>query len=487
MAQQLDPEIGAAFEAKRKIGIETAARHGVVSSGKDLGFEFRQNGALLCTKFMKVKVENGERTKTFYFEPAGVPLCLWNEECLAEPAPSNVPLIITEGEIDALSWLEAGASHVVSVPNGAPFDRPGEGDIIPTEDSAFKYLWRNGALVPGLEKFSKVVLSTDNDRKGLILRDELAVRLGRERCWYLTYPEGAKDANDVLVRFGSDRLMDMLADARPIVPNQLVKYSDIPVRASQQRFTTGWSEADRNLIIVPPELMVITGSPGAGKSQFTLALVCQLARLHGLKGAILQFEDNPDRNRSDLLRYARAWSNQDAQGIAGSPEAWVDRMFRTVAPSETLDADFNLDWILKAIEEAVTRHDAKWVVLDPWSEIEHVWKINETEIAYTNQALRLLKKITRKYQILLIIVAHPTKEVRSISLDDFSLYHVSGAAAWKNRADHGVIVWRDDQVSSETYIKIDKSKDHKTMGRPGIVRMKFSPEQASFHFVGHGK
>jgi len=279
----------------------------------------------------------------------------------------------------------------------------------------------------------------------------------------------------------------LIADARPIVPDRLVSFSDIPSRAELPRYSSGWTGLDQHLMIVPPELIVVTGTPGSGKSQFTLALGANLARMHGLKGAILQFEDKPDRNRNDLLRYARSW---EGQGITGTPAAWVDRMFKTIAPAEDDDGavDFNLEWLRATIEEAACRHEAKWVLVDPWNEVEHVWRVNETETGYTNQALRELKRLTRRYQIALIIVTHPSKAGgTNKGIDEMSLYDISGSAAWKNKADHGIIVARESPTAVETYIKVDKSKDFKTMGHPGVVRMQFAPERASFAFLGSGK
>jgi twinkle protein len=330
-----------------------------------------------------------------------------------------------------------------------------------------------------------VILATDDDGPGRILRDELAIRLKRTRCWYVKYPPGCKDANDVLQAFGPSELGTMLREARPIVPSSLVPFSDIPVRAEQQRYSSGWSGLDPHLMIVPPELVVVTGTPGAGKSQWTLALVANLARVHGLKGAILQFEDNPERNRRDLLAYAESWVHQPQRGVGGDPAAWVDRMFRTIAPAEDLDeaTDFNLAWLHAAIEEAATRHGAKWILIDPWNEVEHVWRINETETAYTNQALRDLKRLARRYQLAIIVVAHPTKGAGAKSVEEVSLYDISGSAAWKNKADHGIIVHRLP-TDPETTIKIDKSKDFWVMGAPGAVRMRYQPRTASFEFVG---
>src|SRR5690606_20496169 len=106
------------------------------------------------------------------------------------------------------------------------------------------------------------------------------------------------------------------------------------------------------------------------------------------------------------------------------PVDWVDQMFRTMAPIETADFedDYTMAGIRAAIEEAALRHDCKWVVIDPWNEIEHIWRVNETETAYTNGALRDLKRLTRMLQIALIIVAHPTKGgAMSKGIDELTL------------------------------------------------------------------
>ena len=93
-------------------------------------------------------------------------------------------------------------------------------------------------------------------------------------------------------------------------------------------------------MLVPPQLIVVTGKPNARQDRSgRSALVANLARLHGLKGAILQFEDNPERNRRDLIRYAKAWTGQERSGIVDEPVAWVDRMFRTISPQRGLNED----------------------------------------------------------------------------------------------------------------------------------------------------
>lgn len=472
---QLSDEHAMWLEEVRKIPSEIAVEMGIRSSGKRIVFEY--------DGFRKFRTPD----KMFWIEPTGAALRLWNEQCLTDECSPETPLVITEGEFDACSWVTAGATHVVSVPNGGS-GKPGEGDIVPSEDRQFAYLWDGNKLRDGFEKFKKIIVATDNDQAGLILRDEIAVRLGRTRCWYVTYPPGCKDANDVLVKYGADRLTDVMADAKPIVPNRLVPFSEIPRRANRVQYSSGWAGLDDHLRLQIPELMVVTGSPNSGKSTWTLNYVCNLARVHGIKSAILQFEDDVDRNREDIERYVNAWSRagNGERGIV-DPHTWQDRMFRTIAPDEENDT-YNMQWIEASIEEAALRHDCKVVLIDPFNEIEHLWKVNESETQYTNNCLREIKKLCRRRQVAVIIVTHPTKSAGlSKPIEEWSLADVAGSAAWNNKADHGVVIWRESLQARETYVKVAKSKSFRTMGVPGTVVMEYDANTSTFRYVRKGQ
>ena len=463
----------------RRIPSELAAQMGVVSKDGAVAFPYIKNGKL---SYMKLR---GIEPKSFRREPGGTETCLWNLDCLNEPEPSNAPLVITEGEIDALSFLASGATHVVSVPDGAQMEKPGEGAIKPSEDTAFTWLWEAGALLPGLKRFDKIILAVDDDKKGRVLRDELAVRLGPERCWFVRYPAGTKDANEVLAKHGEAALQDMLADAKPMLPDKLVPFSEIPSAEDAPRYSLGWPAFDPHFMLVPPQLVIVTGKPNHGKSQWALVAVANVARLHGLKTAVLQFEDSPERNRQDLIRHARA------HGI-DNPVAWVDTMFRTISPREDAEGerDFDLGWLTEVIGEAATRHDCKVVIIDPWNEVEHLWGRQDTEATYLNRALRQLKRLARRYQIAIVIVAHPTKEGgKSKTLGDADLYDINGGAVWNNKADLGVVVWCDGDKPAETpvrQVKVAKSKNFLVFGRPGVVEMAFNPARVEFSCKGAG-
>src|SRR5688572_18383969 len=101
-----------AFEA-RKLDVETAVRMGAKFEAGKFLFEYQVNGT---TRFRKIRTQD----KKFWIEPSGQPLALWNIDALRDlPSPVGEPLVITEGEFDAIAVAQAWGGYVVSVPNGA--------------------------------------------------------------------------------------------------------------------------------------------------------------------------------------------------------------------------------------------------------------------------------------------------------------------------------------------------------------------------------
>ena len=106
-------------------------------------------------------------------------------------------IIIVEGEMDKLSYEEAGYTNCVSVPNGANIKM----DYLDACKEYFKNV-------------KKIFISTDNDEKGIELEKELSRRLGRDRCYKVSYPDDCKDANDVLVKYSSIELEKYFLNAK---------------------------------------------------------------------------------------------------------------------------------------------------------------------------------------------------------------------------------------------------------------------------------
>jgi twinkle protein len=156
---------------------------------------------------------------------------------------------------------------------------------------------------------------------------------------------------------------------------------------------------------------------------------------------------------------------------------WMDSHFLISCPDE--DETLTLDFVEAEMASAALHHGCKVFVLDPWNEISHTrGRRNDTE--YIEQALVRLKQKCRRWGLILIIVAHPTK------LEDDkkpSLYSISGSANWRNKADHGIIIHRPFEDASQISVTVGKSKDHETMGHPGEVWMEFKPVSCDYEEI----
>jgi twinkle protein len=89
-----------------------------------------------------------------------------------------LPVIIVEGEIDALTLLECGLKNVLSVPSGAPM-KVSDGKVDASEDKKFAFVWN---AVDVLNQVPYVTIATDTDTAGQALAEELARRIGKDKC-----------------------------------------------------------------------------------------------------------------------------------------------------------------------------------------------------------------------------------------------------------------------------------------------------------------
>jgi twinkle protein len=494
--EYLSDEHSELLSSRRGLSPETALALGIVSRDSKIGFRYRKtDGTFVFTKWRGPN-------KSFFIEPAGVALQFWNLqslEPLSRPKRTSATsisvtigsptIIITEGEFDAAAFVQAGYKYVVSVPNGAPAKR-GEGDIDPRYDRQFSYLWDALGLIPELRGETRIILAVDADEPGSVLRDELATRLGPDRCYAVDYPGDCKDASDVLVKHGAEALKDVIAKRFPLVPDKLVCIDDIPVRKRDDIYQSGWSVLDNHLRLVPPELAVVTGTPGSGKSQWTMNWLLNISRVYGVRGAIVALEDDVERIRRDLYNYAQYWKGYvTMHGEVFEPTEWLRQHVLVMPPSESESDKRDLDWLKGTMEEAATRHSCRWFMIDPWNEVEHMFAKGQNETDYLSTAIRDCRRLTRRFNMATVIVAHPDKWAgRNESIDDMTLYSIAGGAVWKNRADHGIVVAREKSdtgtYTGDTIIKIDKVRDQTMMGMPGSVTLAFDPVKRMYLDTG---
>lgn len=265
--------------------------------------------------------------------------------------------VIVEGECDKLSLDVAGIRNAVSVPDGAPpaGSKPSE--------TKFEYLANCAAQ---LDPLKKIVLAVDNDGPGNTLQEELSRRLGPERCWRVTWPEGCKDANDVLIQHGPGVVASCVTDAKPVPLEGVFTVGDLASdvmslyrEGLHGGVSTGWACVDKHYTVRSGELTIVTGIPSHGKSQFLDALLINLAREHDWAFGICSPENLPvTRHIAKLIEQYTGWpfregpSQRLPQEELVSALEWLHQHVCFIAPEESL----TIGGLLDTGKSLVTRH-----------------------------------------------------------------------------------------------------------------------------------
>eukprot|EP00850_Spirogloea_muscicola_P017641 SM000154S01376 [mRNA] locus=s154:49723:55977:+ [translate_table: standard] len=482
----LCPQVVLAWFAERKITQGTLEashvgtsrqkwknKHGVFEERVSVAFPYFREGRMVNCKYRTREkdfrqVKGGE--KVLY----GLDLIKGAKE-----------IVIVEGEVDKLSMDEAGIPACVSVPDGAPAKASDE-DKMPSQDKdkKFEYLWNCRQY---LDKVSKVVLATDADEAGQALAEELARRLGRERCWRVKFPEKEpgipfKDANELLVARGPQALRECVAAAEPYPIRGLFRFKDFfqeidnyyYLRLGDERgVSTGWQTLDEMYRVVPGELTVVTGIPNSGKSEWIDALLCNLQGQQGWTFALCSMENKVrDHSRKLLEKYTGSpffdalidpdtkadvvdstlkvsmdFPSSYSNGIKrmtpdqlAEGKAWLTDNFVLIRCED--DELPSIDWLLNLAKAAVLRYGIRGLVIDPYNELDHQRPTRQTETEYVSSMLTKVKRFAQHHDCHVWFVAHP-KQLQVWRGEAPGLYDISGSAHFVNKCDNGIVIHRN--------------------------------------------
>jgi len=350
--------------------------------------------------------------------------------------------IIVEGEIDCLSMYEAGFYNVVSVPNGAG-----------TGNQQLKYLdncWQY------FEDKERIIIFTDNDEPGNNLKQELARRLGKDRCYSVTYPNDCKDANDVLLKHGKLMINSIIDQARRWPIDGVMTMDDVYPQVCDY-YLNGLPPGDAAGISGFDELCtfgnglvtVVTGAPGSGKSEFLDYITVSLARRHNWKFAVCSFENPVAIHITKYMEkfigksfnfrkdYAHRMNTDEFEEAIGLTDMYFS--FLNIA-----QIDVSIQGIITKLTEIVKRSGIRGVIIDPWNYIEHKIPAGYTETQYISEALTLIKEFAVKTDTHVFIVAHPRK-LQKDNTGQFpaaTLYDIAGSAHFFNKTDNGISIHR---------------------------------------------
>lgn len=415
-------------------------------------FNYYKGGQLVNTKF---------RTGDKCFKLcSGAELLPYNLDAIK----GTTECIITEGEMDALSFYECGRTDVVSVPNGA------NANLSYLDDYIEEYF----------EDKETIFVAVDTDTKGVVLREELLRRFGAERCRIVEYGDGCKDANEHLMRYGKESLLKCLADAPEVKLEGIFTVSDFEQsldalfeRGMQKGVTIGHENFDRLLSFETKRLCVVTGIPGSGKSEFIDEIAERLNLRYGWKFAYFSPENAPLAYHASKLieKFTGKHFNKSylSYGEYRQVKEHIEQNFFFIAPSES----YKVDTILERAKYLVRRRGIKALVIDPYNRLEsEQGRKNETQ--YISELLDRLTNFAQQNDILIILMAHPTKlpKNKDGKIEAPTLYDISGSANFFNKADFGIVVHRN-RIQNNVEVHIQKVK-FKHLGECGTALFRYN-------------
>lgn len=204
---------------------------------------------------------------------------------------SKYKLVITEGEIDALtvSQVQGNKFPVVSLPNGA-------GSAKRTFKAQFDWL----------ETWEEVVLMFDMDKVGQEAVKEVAGMLSPHKVKIAKLP--CKDANECLLEGKADAIVNAIWNAAPYRPECIINGSDLWERLSTEEeeadsYPLPWDIPLQDMTqgLRKGELVVITAGTGTGKTTFVRQIAHWLGVKQNAKIGMLMLEENVKRTAKGIM------------------------------------------------------------------------------------------------------------------------------------------------------------------------------------------
>jgi len=380
--------------------------------------------------------------------------------------------VIVEGEMDVLALHEAGIKNAISVPNGATLNS----NNLDYLDNCIDYF----------EDKTKIILAVDADEPGQALRQEFIRRLGAETCYLVDF-NGNKDANEYLLEHGVDKLRDVITKCTQVPLEGVTTLYDIHDEVKEfvkngfkPGFQVGLKNFDKIFSTYTGQFITVTGIPSSGKSDFVDQMVVGYNNMYGWKTAFASPENQPTYLHAHKLM-RKTWEDMPTQGDIGG-DKWKQVTEKVNDNYFFIDMDrYTLESVLRKGAELVKRKGIKCLVIDPYNKVRDVDCKTEDVNRYTMEYLTKIEIFAKKYDVLVFIVAHPTKMYKGQDgkIEEPTMYNIKGGGEWYDASYHGLLVHRDYEART-TKVKVLKVK-FQNLGENGAeAHFTWEPRSGSF-------
>ena len=380
--------------------------------------------------------------------------------------PNGKRIVVTEGEIDSLSYRTVAPSwQVVSVPNGAA--------------GATKAIKRS---LEFLESFEEVVFMFDSDEAGMEAARECAQLISPSKAKICELP--LKDANEMLVAGRIADLKNAVYNARPFSPEGIVLGSDLTIKQLQEVTPKGKSIpfAQLNGMIRglrKRELVMVTAGSGIGKSTFTREIGYHLTVEHGQKIGYVMLEESVAKTAQAMVAIH---NNCPLGNLMEEPETLTDEQWQDAYDSVVSESAFydsfgssGIDVLLSKIRYLAVGLDCDFVILDHVSMVVSDGAKDDERKAL-DELMTKLRSLVENTGIGVIAVSHIKRGSGDKSYNEgaqISLTSLRGSASLEQLSDICIALERDQQSEDEgniAQIRLLKNRPFGQVGPAGHLR-----------------
>ena len=382
--------------------------------------------------------------------------------------------VIVEGEMDALSLYESGIHNAISVPNGATLNN----NNLDYLDNCIDYFTDK----------EKIIIAVDGDEAGQALQAELVRRLGAEVCYLATF-EDCKDANEYLLKYGKEKLVQCITKAKPVPLENVTTFKDIEGEITdfvengfKPGFQIGLQNFDSIFSTYTGQFITVTGIPSSGKSDFVDQMVVGYNNNYQWKTAFASPENAPTYLHAHKIM-RKVWQDMPTKKDIGT-DKWNQVADHVNDNFFFIDMErYTLEAVLRKGAELVKRKGIKCLVIDPFNKVRSNDASGDVNV-YTLEYLSKIEIFAKKYDVLVIVVAHPTKMYKDANgrIEEPTMYNIKGGGEWYDASYHGLLVHRNYE-NKTVKAKVLKVK-FQNLGENG-AEAHFKWEHRSGCFVPH--
>ena len=376
-----------------------------------------------------------------FISPHGYEATLYNSPALNDECKE---IIMVEGECDALALMSHGVENVVGVPGAG----------------VRKHSW-----IEAIDRINpKVYVLYDNDKTGAKGAQELASRIGLDRCLKINLPTGVKDINAYFVQGGTtEGFAELKQKAIQFdvtgVSSTTTTLDELESELEGKselspKYTSPWPTLNKVVSFEDGDVVDIVAPGKVGKTTLGLNLIDHLTSTYGENGLVICLE-------MERKRLAKKWISmvtgyEESLAVPGSEEAKTNLVefkaaigkARNIQNMRTADLYFAYPQQIKAPEDiyklmtdCIRRYDIKFIMFDNIQLLCDliIGSRQGQRTVLLSQISKGLTRIAKDYGRVLIRIVQPKQLEKGATIESRD---VDGSSQIEKDCDCQLLMWR---------------------------------------------